>query len=167
MKDRFIKFWIVVFSVFFTDLLTKELAEKYLYNKVIPVIPHFFNLVLVWNRGMAFGMLANAPQFLRFLTLILATLIIIVITILYAYKNKDKISTLQFYSLALITGGALGNLYDRIFLGKVRDFLDFYIGNYHWPAFNIADASITIGVVLFVFNELYLKRKVNFTNRGS
>ena len=159
MKKGFLKFWIVASFIFILDLITKELAEKYLANKIIPVIPNFFNLVLVWNKGMAFGFLGDAPEILRFLTLIIATFIIIVITILYAYKNTDNLPKAQFYSLALITGGALGNLYDRIFLGKVRDFLDFYIGNYHWPAFNIADSSITVGVIIFVSYEIFFKKR--------
>ncbi|RUM59163.1 MAG: signal peptidase II [Persephonella sp.] len=164
MKKRFLKFWVVAFLIFILDLITKEFAEKYLANKVIPIIPNFFNLVLVWNKGMAFGLLGNAPEILRFLTLIIATFIIIVITILYAYKNTDNLPKLQFYSLALITGGALGNLYDRLFIGKVRDFLDFYIGNYHWPAFNIADSSITVGVIIFVSYEIFFKRKEEWFN---
>ena len=159
MGNRFIKFLSVVFFILFLDLLTKEIAEKTLEGKVITVIPNLFNLVLVWNKGMAFGMLGNAPEIVRFLSLILATLIIILITIVYAYKNKDKLPALQFYALAMITGGALGNLYDRIFLGKVRDFLDFHISNYHWPAFNIADSSITIGVIIFVIYEIFFKSK--------
>ncbi|RUM59721.1 MAG: signal peptidase II [Persephonella sp.] len=159
MGNRFIKFLSVVFFILFLDLLTKEIAEKTLEGKVITVIPNLFNLVLVWNKGMAFGMLGNAPEIVRFLALILATLIIILITIVYAYKNKDKLPALQFYALAMITGGALGNLYDRIFLGKVRDFLDFHISNYHWPAFNIADSSITVGVIIFVIYEIFFKNK--------
>ena len=159
MEKRFLKFIGVALFIFILDLITKEVAERYLANKVIPVIPNFFNLVLVWNKGMAFGILSEAPEFVRFLTLIIITLIIVVITVIYAYKNCKNIPTLQFYGLALITGGALGNLYDRIFIGKVRDFLDFYIGNYHWPAFNIADSSITIGVIIFVSYELLFKKE--------
>ncbi len=160
MKKRFLKFCVVALSILILDLITKELAEKYLANKVIPIIPNFFNLVLVWNKGMAFGLLGDAPEILRFLTLIIATLLIIIITILYAYKNINNLPKPQFYSLALITGGALGNLYDRLFIGKVRDFLDFYIGNYHWPAFNIADSSITVGVIIFVSYEIFFKKRV-------
>ena len=159
MNSRSWRFFVVVLLVFITDLLTKHLAENYLANKVVPIIPNFFNLVLVWNKGMAFGILGTAPQFVRFTALILITSVIIVLTILYALKNKNRLHKLQFYSLALITGGALGNLYDRIFLGKVRDFLDFYIGDYHWPAFNIADSSITVGVLIFITYELFLKNK--------
>jgi len=159
MDRKFINFLFVAFAVFFLDLLTKYLAENFLSGKSITVIPGIFNLVLVWNKGAAFGFLATAPEIVRKLILIFVSLFAAVLTILYAYAKKDSLSKLEFYSLALIAGGALGNLYDRIFLGAVRDFLDFHIGEYHWPAFNIADASITIGIILFLFNEFFLKKR--------
>ena len=157
--DRFYKFLAIVVFIIVIDLFTKSLAEKLLANKEITVINNFFDLVLVWNKGAAFGVLAEAPLWIRKLVLVVASLVAAIATIVYAYAKKDKLSKLELISLALIAGGALGNLYDRIFLGQVRDFLDFHIYQYHWPAFNIADASITIGITLFVFNELYLKKK--------
>lgn len=157
--DRFYKFLAIVAAIIVLDLLTKSLAESFLAEKDITVIKNFFDLTLVWNKGAAFGVLAEAPLWIRKLVLVVASLIAAIATIFYAYVKRDKLSNLELVSLALIAGGALGNLYDRIFLGQVRDFLDFHIFQYHWPAFNIADASITIGIALFVFNELYLKRK--------
>ncbi len=157
--SRFQKFIGLVVLVIALDLTTKYIAESYLYGKTLTIIDGFFNLVLIWNRGAAFGVLAAAPEIIRVLVLIIASILAVIITVLYAYKNREKLSNLQFYSLALIAGGALGNLYDRIFLGKVRDFLDFHIGNYHWPAFNIADGSITVGISLFIIYELFFKRK--------
>ncbi len=159
MDRKFIKFVAVVFFIIFLDLLTKNLAEAYLKGKTITIIPSLFNLVLVWNKGAAFGILANASEFVRKLVLIFASLIAALFTIAYAYVKRHSLSNLEFYSLALIAGGALGNLYDRIFLGAVRDFLDFHINNYHWPAFNIADSSITIGITLFIINEIFFKKK--------
>jgi signal peptidase II len=159
MDRRFINFLLVAFTVFFIDLFTKYLAEKFLDGRSITIIPEIFNLVLVWNRGAAFGFLATAPEIVRKLMLIFVSLIAAVLTIAYAYTKRHSLSKLEFYSLALIAGGALGNLYDRIFLGAVRDFLDFHIGEYHWPAFNIADASITVGILLFLFNEFFLKKR--------
>jgi len=145
--NRFKNFLIVVLSIVIVDLLTKLVAEKYLADKVITIIPGFFDLTLVWNRGAAFGIIANAPEFVRKLT------IAAVATFVYAYKAKDRLSKFEFYSLALIAGGAIGNLYDRFFIGAVRDFLDFHIYEHHWPAFNVADASITIGITAFLFND--------------
>ena len=157
--DRFYKFLAIVAAIIVLDLLTKSLAESFLAEKDITVIKNFFDLTLVWNKGAAFGVLAKAPLWIRKLVLVVASLIAAIATIFYAYVKRDKLSNLELVSLALIAGGALGNLYDRIFLGQVRDFLDFHIFQYHWPAFNIADASITIGIALFVFNELYLKKR--------
>ncbi len=157
--SRFQKFIGIVSLIIFVDLFTKYLAVKFFAFKSITIIPNFFDLTLVWNRGAAFGFLASAPEFVRKAVLIGASTIAAVAVIIYVYKNSQKLSKLEFISLALIAGGAIGNLYDRFFIGAVRDFLDFYIGNYHWPAFNIADSAITIGILGFVISELYLKRK--------
>jgi len=155
----FQKFLLVVSAIIFVDLLTKWLAVKLLGVGTITVIPGLLDLTLVWNRGAAFGILAQAPEYIRKIVLIGASSVAAVLTILYAYKSGSKLSKVEFYSLALIAGGAIGNLYDRIVLGSVRDFIDFHVGNYHWPAFNIADASITIGIAGFVIYELFIKRK--------
>jgi len=157
--NKFQKFLLIVALVVFLDLLTKEIAVRVLSDKTITVIPNFFDFTLVWNKGAAFGVLAEAPQWVRTLILIVASAIAAIAVIVYTYANKNKLSNFEIFSLALIAGGAIGNLYDRIFLGKVRDFIDWHVFQYHWPAFNIADASITIGIALFAFNELYLKKR--------
>jgi signal peptidase II len=157
--SRFQKFMGIVSLIIFVDLFTKYLAVKFFAFKTITIIPNFFDLTLVWNRGAAFGFLASAPEFVRKAVLIGASTIAAIAVIVYVYKNGQKLSKLEFFSLALIAGGAIGNLYDRFFIGAVRDFLDFYIGNYHWPAFNIADSAITLGILGFVISEIYLKRK--------
>jgi signal peptidase II len=77
--------------------------------------------------------------------------------IFYFYKNSSRTHPLLASGFALILGGAVGNLIDRIRFGKVVDFLDFYIRNYHWPAFNIADSAITVGVTIFIFHLLFKK----------
>ncbi|NPA57742.1 MAG: signal peptidase II [Aquificae bacterium] len=160
MDRKFTVFLTVAFSVLFLDLLTKELAVRFLSEKgKITVIPGFFDLTLVWNRGAAFGILGEAPETIRKLILIGASVVAAVITALYTYLKRDKLSYWEVISLALIFGGAVGNLYDRIFLGAVRDFLDFYIKNYHWPAFNVADISISVGITLFVVYELFFKKR--------
>ncbi|RMD46911.1 MAG: signal peptidase II [Aquificota bacterium] len=158
MKN-FQKFLFVSLIVIFLDLLTKSIAAKVLSNQDISVIPGFFDLTLVWNRGAAFGVLGHAPEFVRKLILIFASGIAVVVAIIYSYKKRDQLHPVQLFSLALITGGAIGNLYDRIFLGAVRDFIDIHIKNYHWPAFNIADSSITIGIAMFVIYEIFFKSR--------
>ncbi|MCX7760126.1 MAG: signal peptidase II [Hydrogenothermaceae bacterium] len=149
----------IAVSVIILDLLTKGFAERYLSDKVIEVIPGFFNLVLVWNDGAAFGILADAPEVIRRLILVGSSTIAAIITTVYVLKKHNILTMLEIISLSLICGGAVGNLYDRLILGSVRDFLDFYISNHHWPAFNIADASISIGIALFLFMELFYKKK--------
>ena len=156
---RFHKFLLVSTGVIFLDLLTKEIAVKVLFNKDITIIPGFFDLTLVWNRGAAFGVLAQAPEFVRKLILIFASALAVLVAIIYAYKKQDKLHPIQLYALALISGGAIGNLYDRIFIGAVRDFIDIHIKQYHWPAFNIADISISLGIILFVSYELFFKSR--------
>ncbi|MDM7273464.1 signal peptidase II [Sulfurihydrogenibium azorense] len=164
MNKKSVAFWGVFFLVFFLDLITKYLAETLLLDRTVSVIPNLFDLTLVWNKGAAFGMLAEAPEYVRKFILIGSSIVAIIVSVVYFLKSKDKLSNLEIFSLALIGGGSLGNLYDRFFLGQVRDFLDFYIKDHHWPAFNIADASITVGIGLFIFHELYLKKRSIINN---
>ena len=160
MDKKFFVFILIVIAVISIDLITKQLAEKYLSSiGKITIIPGFFDLTLVWNRGAAFGVLAQSPEIIRKLILIGASSIAAVLTIAYAYLKKTSLSYWEIVSLSLIAGGAIGNLYDRIFIGAVRDFLDFYVKNYHWPAFNVADMSITLGISLFIFYEIFIKQR--------
>ncbi|WP_297453945.1 signal peptidase II [Persephonella sp.] len=160
MNKRLILFFGIVIGVIGLDLITKELAVKYLSDiERIIIIPNYFDLTLVWNRGAAFGIFGQAPEYIRKLILIGASSVAAVLTIAYAYFRNAKLSTFELVALALIAGGAIGNLYDRIFIGKVRDFLDVHIYSHHWPAFNIADSAITIGIGLFVVYELFFKKR--------
>ena len=118
------------------------------------VIPGFFNLVYVTNSGAAFSMLAdvNSPwRHYFFLTIGSAALVGLTIV----YWKLRKANWLYSWALALIAGGAAGNLIDRVRFGSVIDFLDIYIGNYHWPAFNIADSAICIGAGLFLIINIF------------
>lgn len=115
---------------------------------VIPVLDGFFNIVHVRNRGMAFGLLGRPDAHAwRTLLLVGASLaaIIVVVWWLTRLNRSEKWMAL---GLSLVLGGALGNLIDRLAYGEVIDFLDFYAGSYHWPAFNVADAAITTGTIL-------------------
>ncbi len=157
---KFRLFAIVSLIIVFLDLLTKGIAVKALSEKDIVLIPNFLDLTLVWNKGAAFGTFAQSPEWIRKLILLGASTVAALATTIYAYIKRHEISTLEAIFLALITGGAVGNLYDRFILGKVRDFIDAHVFSYHWPAFNIADASITIGILGFILNELYFKKKL-------
>jgi signal peptidase II len=122
----------------------------------IPVIKGFFNLVHVRNRGMAFGLMNRPGHGFKFYFLIAATLGAIVLLLFWFRKMKDEDHNMTI-GISLILGGAVGNLIDRIRLGEVIDFLDFHIGSYHWPAFNVADAAITIGIFWLAVNTLFRK----------
>ncbi|ADH85875.1 signal peptidase II [Desulfurivibrio alkaliphilus] len=122
-------------------------AELALYESR-QIIPGFFDLVHYTNPGIAFGLLADGdPGWRRFFFIGATVLALILLAVLYRHVRYQ--GRLYLYALALITSGALGNLLDRIRLGEVTDFLDFYWRDYHWPAFNIADSAITVGVLLF------------------
>ena len=113
----------------------------------VPVIKGFFNLVHVRNRGIAFGLMNRAAgQGLQFYFLVAATIGAIALLLFWFRKMKDEDHKI-IMGLGLILGGAIGNFIDRIRLGEVIDFLDFYVGPYHWPAFNIADTAITVGIL--------------------
>jgi signal peptidase II len=111
----------------------------------------FFNLVLTYNKGAAFSFLAAASGWQRGFFIGIALVAMVVISVLLARHAGEKLFCL---SLALILGGAIGNVLDRIALGYVVDFLDFYVGGWHWPAFNLADSAITAGAVLLVVDSL-------------
>ena len=153
------KFNLTLFFLFLTlvilDQVTKALVINFfnLYDSValLPMI----NLTFVVNYGFAFGLLNNPS-----LNQILVSLVILAIIIYFLYlliKTQDKIFQL---TLTLILAGALGNFIDRIFRGFIIDFIDIYIGKYHWPAFNIADSCITVGFVVLMINILFLNKKL-------
>jgi signal peptidase II len=124
----------------------------------IEVIPGFFNLTYIQNPGAAFGLFGNITETLRLAILIGISLLAFVILIYMYVKVKEK-DNLVLIPIAMIIGGALGNLIDRIRLQRVIDFLDFYMGRYHWPAFNVADSAITAGTMILVFTILFSGRK--------
>ncbi len=118
----------------------------------IEVLP-FFNLVMVWNTGISFGLMSghNPPYVFIGLSAVILTLL--------AVWLKRTSSIFIAGALGLIIGGALGNIADRVQYGAVADFFDFYIGSYHWPAFNIADSAIFIGVVLLCIHSIFIEQK--------
>ncbi|MDR2901992.1 MAG: signal peptidase II [Lactobacillales bacterium] len=123
-------------------------------SMVMPVFPHF-NLVLVYNRGVSFSMFSSDGDVMPYVLSALA--LAICAGIIYWIRiEKD---TWVRYALAMILGGAIGNIIDRLRFGSVVDFLDVYYLKYHWPAFNIADAAICVGVFLIVFLTLFMKGK--------
>ena len=118
-------------------------------HTVMPIIPDFFNLVHVYNRGAAFGLLSSwSPEFVRFF--FIGTNLAIAVVLVYLYWRTSSEYPMFLWGYSLILSGALGNLIDRVRYGEVLDFLDFYIGRHHWPAFNVADSLICIGAGFLV-----------------
>ena len=151
---------IIIFILFFLDRATKI----YLLNlessgtEIDFYIFPFLNFYLVWNTGIGFGLASlEANNYYHILTGII--LIINLLLIFFLIKTKDNSA----YLLAIIIGGSLGNLFDRIYYFAVPDFIDVHIGNFHWFVFNLADIFITVGIIGFMFTE-FLKREKNLHN---
>lgn len=137
------------------DQLTKAVITNYFaLHQSTGVISGFFNITHVRNPGAAFSLFHDSNKFFRTLFLIGISMVALIV-VFFVYRKTEN-NLLYRIALSLIAGGAVGNLIDRIRFGEVIDFLDFYIGRYHWPAFNVADSAITIGVLLAVFS-LYKK----------
>ena len=133
-----------------TDQISKITVLSHLdpYERI--TITPFFNLVLVYNTGIGFGLFAREDQFTRWV-LVFLTLSVALVLLVWLARTKE---TLVSVALGMILGGAFGNLADRLVRRAVVDFLDFHIHGWHWPAFNVADSSITIGVMLFFISSL-------------
>ena len=150
---------LVFFTVLISDQITKILVrENIALGETIEVIPNFFNLTLVYNPGAAFGIFANLPDTQRHIALgvVLALALYVVWHFL---KNEAKDDPVAQVTLFAILGGAFGNIIDRFFYDAVIDFLDVYIGSYHWPAFNIADSAISVGVCFLLLRMLFFSKK--------
>jgi signal peptidase II len=135
-------------AIIVLDIWTKALVLARIdLHETIPIIPNFFQLVHVRNTGAAFGIGANASSRLVPLLLNLGAIAVFFVVVVYALRSAVKDRLLQ-TGLHLILGGAIGNLLDRFRFGYVVDFLDVYVGTKHWPAFNVADSAICIGIAL-------------------
>lgn len=135
------------------DQLTKQWVEEaFVLYESLPVTG-FFNLTLVYNTGAAFSFLADAGGWQRWFFLVLA-LIICTYLVYWLFQLKKEQVLLPF-AIAMIIGGAIGNVIDRMLHGHVIDFLDFYYQQWHWPAFNLADSAIVLGVILFIWDAFF------------
>jgi len=151
LRKSFIISSLLVFSIFLLDRLSKiyviYLDKKFLGSELLS--SKFLNIRLIWNEGIAFGLLSfNETIFYNALTF----LILIIILIIFFMLSKSN--GIKKFSLMMILGGAIGNVYDRIFYGAVPDFIDFHIGNFHWFIFNVADIFITLGVIFMIIIEI-------------
>lgn len=146
--------WIAV-PVIIIDQITKFAALKWLaYQPPVELLP-FFSLTLVFNTGAAFGFLNDSSGWQNAFFIGVALIVCVVIIVMLSRLDANSVQSA--IGLALIIGGAIGNVIDRILHGYVIDFLDFYYGSWHWPAFNVADSAITVGAVLLVLESLGLR----------
>lgn len=142
---------LISLTVVVLDQITKALIAHYFYlHQSIEVISGFFNITYIRNPGAAFSLFSDSNEIFRAFFLIAISIVALIIVFLVYRSLKNN--RLYRLALSLIAGGAVGNLIDRIRLKEVIDFLDIYIGRYHWPAFNVADSAITIGVFLAVLS---------------
>ena len=152
---------IIAFFVVLIDLSSKHLIFSFLENyssydhtqnyKI--KITGFFNLVKVWNNGISFGMLKDTVNAKYFILTFNIGITIFLISWLYRIKNNYLMT-----AIGLIIGGAIGNIIDRIYNGAVADFIDLHYAGYHWPAFNVADSAIFVGVALLLLENLFCKK---------
>ena len=148
-KNFFISFSIVAL-IYFLDRFSKiyviQLDKNNLGSDIFNSA--YLNIILIWNKGIAFGLLSFNDSYLyNILSLIIS--IIVIILVVMSLKSRG----FKRYSLLMIVGGALGNLHDRIFFNAVPDFIDFHIGSFHWFIFNVADIFITVGVISMIIFE--------------
>lgn len=155
MRPRYLFGAFLTGGIVFADLFIKRLvAGSFHLGERLEIIPGFFALTYILNPGAAFGIMANWDSWLRFPVLAVASIIALCF-IAYLYFGTLSNNKLASIALPLIAGGALANLYERFTVGAVVDYLDFYVYSYHWPAFNLADASITTAVVLLLITFLF------------
>ena len=153
---KILKSFIIVLIIFLIDRITKiyilNIAE--LNNNVDIYITPYLNLYLIWNKGIAFGLFSFDSNF--FYNLISSLIVIISIVVIIMIINSSGFTQ---YSLISILGGALGNLFDRIYYSAVPDYIDFHINDFHWFIFNVADIFITLGVLCLILDELFFYKK--------
>ncbi|MFN7542691.1 MAG: signal peptidase II [Acidobacteriota bacterium] len=161
----------IALAVFVLDRGTKMWIEARVsvYDTIV-VIPDVFNIVHTRNRGAAFGMLSTAPESVRLTVLVgLAVGILGLIAWMLWQATEEKKSSEEWMNrlaLALVMGGAVGNLWDRILKGSVTDFLQVFLGSYEWPSFNVADSGISVGAVLMALDLIVAKRGERATEAG-
>ncbi len=147
-------FWLAVIAggIVIADQVTKHIIlQEVGLHASIPVIPGFFHITHIQNPGGAFGFLANQSAVVRGILFLFVSTLAVGLVLWFYHKTPPTHRWLA-AGFALIVGGAIGNLIDRVRFGKVVDFLDFFIRGWHWPAFNVADSAITIGITIFIIH---------------
>tara|TARA_B110001452_G_C15063231_1_gene371097 strand:+ start:275 stop:775 length:501 start_codon:yes stop_codon:yes gene_type:complete len=148
--------FIIVLCIFLVDRFSKIYILKIseLQNILDIYINPYLNFYLIWNKGIAFGLLSfNDVLIYNIVTSIIIIITAVVLIMLIKSEGLKK------YSLLFVMGGSLGNLYDRIYYSAVPDFIDFHINNFHWFVFNVADIFITFGIICLIFDEVFINNK--------
>ena len=159
-KWKIVIVWLIV--ILFLDQLTKYIVDSQMsLHHSVPIIDGLFSLTYVRNTGAAFGIFAGSHEAFRLPFLILVSVVAIGFVGMML-KRLHETETGLITALSFILGGALGNLVDRLLYGEVIDFLDFYWSRYHWPAFNLADSFITVGVTITLFYLIRFKDEDQF-----
>ena len=160
MADRRLKAYAAAGAIFALDRASKWIVERYVsFSDDYRVIPGLFDIVRSQNRGVAFGILNDSTASWRTLLLVAVSLAAIGLVAGVLWK-APRMERLTLWGLACILGGAAGNVFDRLASGQVTDFLELYIGQYHWPTFNVADSAIVIGSGLFLIDAFRSKRQI-------
>lgn len=156
-KNKYVKLAVIAGAIILLDQVTKEIVLRSIpLHAAIPVIEGFFSLTHIHNPGGAFGLMANLSPVMRSIIFLFISSLAVGL-IFYFYKKTPAHYAWLSVAFALIFGGAIGNLIDRIRFGTVVDFLDFYLGNLHWPAFNVADSAISVGIGIFLYHLVFKK----------
>ena len=151
---------VIVLIIFLIDRASKiyilKIAE--VENAVDMYITPYLNFYLIWNKGIAFGLASfHESSIYNFMTVIIGLIVLGILILIFKLEGAKK------YSFILVLGGALGNLYDRIYYSAVPDFIDFHINDFHWFIFNVADIFITLGIICLIFAEIFIDNKKNET----
>ena len=155
-KKNFVDFCIIL-AIFLIDRISKILMINYSYSNDGKnyLLTSFINLELIWNDGIAFGMLSSQKGvYYNSISLIIIIIIIIIFFLMIRSSGVQK------YSFMMIFGGSLGNVFDRLFYASVPDFIDIHFYNFHWFIFNVADIFITLGVLILIYLEFYKKSDI-------
>jgi signal peptidase II len=157
-KKKFIYSSLIIVIIFLLDRFSKiyVLSLAKINGSVDIFLTKYLNIYLIWNEGIAFGLLSFDESNLYFVVTVLIVIISIVVLVLIIKTND-----VRFYFYLLIFGGALGNLFDRLYYSAVPDFIDVHINNYHWFVFNVADIFITIGVLCLILVELIFNKPLD------
>ena len=161
LKINFRKFFlysVIVILIFLLDRISKfyilNLAE--INNSIDIYLTPFLNLHLIWNKGIAFGLLSfSQSSIYNFITILIVVITFVILIIIIRSDNY------RVYFFIFIFSGSLGNLFDRIYYSAVPDFIDFHLSDFHWFIFNVADIFISLGVICLIFVEIFFNKKVN------